>query len=1177
MAIGLNETITGILTLTDRYQLTDDDDILTITGADITFFDPAGEIFLGGGNDTVMITGSTITSNSATGGSLAFYLGSGSDTMTLNNSTLNTDFYAGSGDDTILIASPHTSTISKKFSLGTGDDTLTLVGILAGTGTLDFGDGVDTLIFDGGSLLTTGNISNLANLTVSAQGGTLGCDLTLNEGIHTVTFNGNLTGDTAKHRINFDGGTVTLNTADNVRTNIGFRLGTGTVLTQNSGSLTFYKIETNAIAAGDDTVVNLSDIRFIDNTNTNGYSGGVIYQAVRSIMTLINATFSNNRSNRPYISGGVIYQGSDNSMTLINATFSNNRSDTVGGVICQGSDNSMTLNNATFDKNSASTGGAIYQGFSNSITLNNATFDKNSASTGGAIASMGSVLELTDTQFTDNVATGSNNRGGAIYLEKSTTMRYAVSEGNNIGNGASSGGFIYFDNSQATFDVAGTLTVGDDTGKDSIAGNDTSVITKTGTGIWTVKSDIAGFKGTWRITEGALKLERIVRTITLDKWTIGTEGELHLSVLNDTVNMGVDTRIDGTLNLGGGSDIINTNGHYLSGGSLRVSTLTMGGDGTVSSEIMTRTADEAFDLTLTGLTLESDIIGAATADRITVTQTSALNGRIELGDGDNRITAVSTTFGRGIVAGSGNDTIALSGDSAITGTLALGGGRNYVTVTKNLDMSGGFLLDAAGETHLVVYNGASLSENTLNLYSPEGAPLTSVSMDWSAIPDLDKVRLAVSSDPTFRKFEFTVELYNQTKAFTLNLPETYFIQFQAQDEDGWAQRLLPDTVAPNQVTGVVFQGQQLTWSPTHDNVGGNGVKQYTVQVATDSAFSHIIESSVVTGTEYPLTYASGTYYARVCAEDYTGNVGEWSATVDNGAQPPTPTSTVAEVILTITDPNHDYYGAMGGWKVQDDQTVAWQDLTSLGAGYSYLGLGRFTAGKAMPDIYVYNAGASYIAAYITDDTGAITGFETAFLGSGALGQVGLADFNADGVSDLLLRTEDGFVGYYANGAFSEVQGLGLEWTVTALGDVDGNGRADVVIAHDAGYVGAYLIGNDGSISWADLGNLDANTRIVGAGDVNADGTDDVIVQVGSNYYGAWLCDNGAVTGFFGIGTFDANVQDIADYNGDGTDDLLLRTAGGVVGAALITGADATAWAEYGALGDEWSIKGVGIL
>ena len=87
----------------------------------------------------------------------------------------------------------------------------------------------------------------------------------------------------------------------------------------------------------------------------------------------------------------------------------------------------------------------------------------------------------------------------------------------------------------------------------------------------------------------------------------------------------------------------------------------------------------------------------------------------------------------------------------------------------------------------------------------------------------------------------------------------------------------------------------------------------------------------------------------------------------------------------------------------------------------------------------------------------------------------------------------------------------------------------------------------------------------------------VIVRVGASYYGAWLCRTGKVTGFFGIGTFDAEVQNIADVNADGTADLLLRTASGVVGAALITGADATAWSEYGALGAEWSTRGAGIL
>ncbi|MBQ4107089.1 MAG: VCBS repeat-containing protein [Lentisphaeria bacterium] len=307
--------------------------------------------------------------------------------------------------------------------------------------------------------------------------------------------------------------------------------------------------------------------------------------------------------------------------------------------------------------------------------------------------------------------------------------------------------------------------------------------------------------------------------------------------------------------------------------------------------------------------------------------------------------------------------------------------------------------------------------------------------------------------------------------------------------------------------------------------------------------------------------------------------GELLLEVVGGTAAPEPPPVVeakftTDVVLTITDTNHAYFGATGAWKVMDDQKVVWQDLSTLSGDYQILGLGKTAAGKAMSDVYIYSASNKYIGAYVTDENGAIANFATIFAGESALMQVGLGDFNADGVSDLMLRTADG---YLANGAFQEVKGVGSEWQVKALGDFNGDGTTDIAIAHtDGGYVGAYLIGKDGSITWGDLGSTEGGIEIVGAGDFNADGTDDVLVKVG-NYYGAWLCGNGAVTGFFGIGTFDAEVQDIADYNADGTDDVLFRTTGGIIGAALITGSDASTWAEYGALGAEWSTKGCGVL
>ena len=80
------------------------------------------------------------------------------------------------------------------------------------------------------------------------------------------------------------------------------------------------------------------------------------------------------------------------------------------------------------------------------------------------------------------------------------------------------------------------------------------------------------------------------------------------------------------------------------------------------------------------------------------------------------------------------------------------------------------------------------------------------------------------------------------------------------------------------------------------------------------------------------------------------------------------------------------------------------------------GLGVTAADKAMPDIYVYNAEAKYVAAYVTDDTGAITGFESIFTGEAALGQVGLDEVREEARQDAEQR-QDAHGDPHADGNF----------------------------------------------------------------------------------------------------------------------------------------------------------------
>ena len=281
----------------------------------------------------------------------------------------------------------------------------------------------------------------------------------------------------------------------------------------------------------------------------------------------------------------------------------------------------------------------------------------------------------------------------------------------------------------------------------------------------------------------------------------------------------------------------------------------------------------------------------------------------------------------------------------------------------------------------------------------------------------------------------------------------------------------------------------------------------------------------------------------------------------------------ADVIMSITQSGHGAEGATGAWLIQSGQTAAWGDLSQRNAGWEIFGTGVTTAGKATCDVYVKSSD-NVIGAWVTNNTGHVSGWETVGEFDDATQILGLGDFNADGQTDLLLRNVNGAVGcFFTSGdttGWNYFQSLGDEWKIAAVGDLNGDGRDDVVLKHDAGFAGSWLTQSDGTMAWANLDTLPAGFAVVGCGDFDGDGVDDVLLKKGS-YYGAWLVEAGSVKSWFGIGDLGGvTVEQIADFDGDGKDDLRIRTAAGDIGSQLVRAADTLEWRYYGSVGAEWS-------
>jgi hypothetical protein len=245
--------------------------------------------------------------------------------------------------------------------------------------------------------------------------------------------------------------------------------------------------------------------------------------------------------------------------------------------------------------------------------------------------------------------------------------------------------------------------------------------------------------------------------------------------------------------------------------------------------------------------------------------------------------------------------------------------------------------------------------------------------------------------------------------------------------------------------------------------------------------------------------------------------------------------------------------------------AATETVTGLGAGWTAIGTGQFTADtNRNAGILLQNStsGALEVVTGITA-AGSTTTPLTLPTGVSTAGWTAITagDFNGDAASDILLQnnTTGAAEILFMNGKAGEATGTvdsvaavaspGTGWKAVSSGDFNGDGNSDILWQNPTtGQSEIYLMNGSTIASSATL-NSGANLTAIGTGDFNGDGKSDVVflnntdhsaqiwtmngtTEVGSPITVAQPTPTGAETNFVLMGA--------EDVNGDGFSDLLWR-------------------------------------
>ncbi|MEE8603360.1 cell wall-binding repeat-containing protein [Euzebya tangerina] len=475
----------------------------TITGGtvqDNTAVEGAG-LWLAAG--TMDVDGVTFTQNTTTGteadmgGGAIFNQAGGTISVTDSSFDSNTATNgAASGGAIILVDDGTSITVTdSSFDDNAANRAGGAIEVAAGTSATIIDSDFTANDVAAGANPGNGGAIHSGNGTVSVTGGTAAGNTATEGGAFW-----NSTGDFVVEAVTFDGNT-TAGTAADMGGGAIFNQGAGTVAVEGS-NFTGNTATEGAASGGAIIVVDDGSTVTVEGSTFDGNSanraGGAIEVAAGSILDVSNSTFDSNDvavGANPG-NGGAIHSGggtvsvfggsADDNTAIEGGAFWNaagtfavdaviftgnvgtgDEADNGGGALFNQGAGTMTVVNSTFDANlatgAAGSGGAVLnlnnegQEGDSVMSIEDSSFDANvAARAGGAIENAGSVMDISDTDFSGNdvAEAAAPGNGGAIHDGGGTVT---VTGGSADGNTAVEGGGFW---TSGTMVVTGTTLTG---------------------------------------------------------------------------------------------------------------------------------------------------------------------------------------------------------------------------------------------------------------------------------------------------------------------------------------------------------------------------------------------------------------------------------------------------------------------------------------------------------------------------------------------------------------------------------------------------------------------------------------------------------------------------------------------------------------------------------------------